>query len=426
MSSSSPRSSGRLRTAAPFEREAIGRLRAFVAARAERFRGSPGFGRFYDQLEPGEGERVGALWSCVEALQMGDERSAAAPAEALVRSMPDEDDAAGAMAVRTFAEALLARVRRHSHGGGNLYTTARPPGAQLRAFELFRQRLPLVSFGWEAATALLCDALARRTSREGPGEVTLVDVGIGRGTELRQLVRQLAVRKLARAVNVVGVDPDSSSASFGALEIAQDAVLEAAAEAGLPARFQAVPKVAEELTVADFHSAAPRGAFVAVCALSLHHVAVHGGHALSGRDAVLRTLRAAGVESLVLVEPDSDHYVDALDARFLYAYRHYRTLARALRARLSPGDAVIVWSEFLAPEVRNVIGHDGVLRVERHEELSRWNQRLVDAGFVVDDVEGPSSGLVAPPGFELVVNRDGCRVGFGGVPLLGVTRARSY
>lgn len=422
--SAAHRSSNRIRVAPAFEREAIGRLRAFLAAHADAFRRSPSFARFYDKFDDDEADRVGALWSCVEALSLGDERSAAAPAEALVRSMPDEDDASGATTVRTFAEALLARVRRSSHGGGNLYTSARPPGAQLRAFELFRQRMPLVPFGWEAATALLCDALARRAPREPP-EVTLVDVGIGRGSEVRQLVRQIASRRLARALHVVGVDPDSSSsAALGALELAERAILDAANEVRLPVTFHPVPKVAEELTVADLDAGA-RGPMVAVCAHSLHHATVHGGHALAGRDAVLRTLRAAGVESLVLVESDSDHFSEALDIRFLFAYRHFRTHARALRARLSPADASVVWSEFFAPQVRNVVAYDGVLRVERHEELARWDERLTSAGFAIDDIEGVCASLAPPPGFDVVLARDGCRVGFAGVPLLGITRARS-
>jgi len=51
--------------------------------------------------------------------------------------------------------------------------------------------------------------------------------------------------------------------------------------------------------------------------------------------------------------------------------------------------------------------------------------RLTDAGFVLDDIEPACARLAAPAGFDLAINRDGCRIGFTGVPLLGITRARA-
>ena len=46
---------------------------------------------------------------------------------------------------------------------------------------------------------------------------------------------------------------------------------------------------------------------------------------------------------------------------------------------LAPGDATLVWNEFFAPEVRNIVAHEGVRRVERHEELTRWASRLASS-----------------------------------------------
>src|SRR6202012_1887782 len=138
-----------------------------------------------------------------------------------------------------------------------------------------------------------------------------------------------------------------------------------AAEARIPATFTGIPKLAEELCVEDILAAAPRGLLLANAGLSLHHVGLVAHGAAQDRAGVLGTLHRAGCQHVVLVEPDSNHDEDDLVLRFLHAYRHYGTLAESLGSVLSPSDAALVWNEFFASEVRNVVAHDGAYRVER-------------------------------------------------------------
>ncbi len=398
----------------------FGDLRRFLAERAAAFARTPDFDDFFIALTPNESERVGRLWQTTVALRDGAPDAAAAIAESLVRGMPDEDDGSGALAVRTFAEALLARVHGDVAGGGNLYLTARPPGAQLRAFELLRLRTPLIPFAYAAGNRALLEVV----EETGPTEVTLVDLGIGRGGQVRALLRNPSARAAFTSLHVIGVEPDSSaSTGSGALEIAETSVLEAAEEAGIPATFTPIAKLAEDLTANDIADAKPRGLFLASSSFSLHHAVVADGE--RGRHDALRTLRDAGARAVVLVEPDSNHFDDELDVRFAFAYRHYRTLAQVLHETLSPSDASLVWSEFFAPEIRNVIAHDGRLRVERHQELARWGEQLVAAGFTIDPVHDLVPRSAAASGFDVRAQGDAFSLGFRGTSVLGVLRGRA-
>lgn len=394
-------------------------LERYIKSGGEALRHSPGFAEFFLNIGETERTRLGRLWGALRALTNDQGDEAAIETESLIRSMPDEEDGHGAVVVRTFAEALRARVYKLTGSGGNLYLNARPPGAQMRAFELLRLRTPLIPFGYAAANRALLDAV-----RE-PCDVTLLDVGIGRAGQVRALLKNPSARRLFKSLHIIGVEPDSSDAVGGALEFAEENIHRTAAEVGIPVTFYGIPKLGDDLLVDDIEQAEPRGLMLANCCLSLHHVGLSEHGARAGRNDVLAMIRAAGFSKLVLVEPDSNHYDDDLSLRFLHAYRHYGTLARSLYSMLSRGDASLVFSEFFAQEVRNVISHDGANRVERHEETGRWVERLSKTGWTVDtppDLVAPSA---APAGFTVLSDGQSCRLSFRSVSLLGVLRARA-
>ncbi len=408
----------------PFER-----LTSLLVSAAPALARTPGFARFYASRDDDEARLLGRLYAVVEALEAYDGATAATLATGVLGDVRDdapEDAPRGGpgRVVLAFAEALLARAapdHRHRRGGGNLYFDARPEGVQLRAFELLRRNTPLIAFGYAAANEAILEAIGARDGA-APKDLVVVDIGIGRGSQYRALLEGVRGRNVLRSIRVVGVDG-------GPLETARRVVLDWAADVGVPATFDGLPMLAEELTAAELSDVSRRGCageqtpFVATAAFALHHVVDVGDHTLAARDGVLRTLRAAGARHVVLVEPDSNHFENDLSLRFLHAYRHYRTVSAALARSLSASDAHVVWSEFFAPEVCNVITHDGLHRVERHEELTRWAERATAAGFRIDDLREVAARVAAPEGFEVHADASGLRLYFEGVSLLGVLRA---
>ena len=251
-----------------------------------------------------------------------------------------------------------------------------------------------------------------------PCDVTLIDVGIGIGGQIRALLKNPATRHLVRSLHVIGVDPDP----IDALGIAERTVLEAAWEAGIETTFLGIAKTGEELTVQDIKAARPRGLFLANGAFCLHHVP--SDPTRPNRDSLLALLRQVGVTSLVLVEPDSNHDVDDTAIRFMFAYRHYRTVSEVLRSCLSDTEAGLVWHDFYHPEVQNVIAHDCAKRTERHETSKVWTRRLQQAGWRVDELRDVVARTAAPDGFEVESFGHAYSLSYQRVPLLSVLRAR--
>lgn len=394
----------------------------FIHDHPEFEHGTPCFAEFYLGLEPIELERVEKLWEI--ALNLNRETTAAELAESLIRTLPDEEDGSGGVVVRDFAEALLGRAQRDDSGGGNLYLDGRPPGSQLRAFELLRRRTPLIPFAYAAANKAILDVL--EDYDEEAQDVTLIDVGVGRGGQLRALVHSPAAQRLIKNLHIIAIEPDSSpSDNAGALEIARDKVLMAGREAGIEITFCGIPQRAESLTIEQITSANPRGTIIANSSFTLHHIGDQkNGHAAS-RKHLLEILRTAGARALIVVEPDSNHTIDDLILRLFYAYRHYRSVFNCLQTILPSAEAGLVWNEFYAPEVLNVIGHDGSRRTERHEETSCWQQRIESAGWNLDQLEEILPQAAAPPGFS--VGSQGAVFGleYRNVRLLGVLRGRA-
>lgn len=391
---------------------------SFMDQYEERFARTPSVRLFYESLTLTERNYFGHLWSAVMALASGAEETAALTLEALVRWMPDEEDGSGSLSVRTFAEALLGRIAGKNMSGGNLYLGARPPGAQLRAFELLRLRTPLIPFAYAAGNRALLESIPE------DADVTIVDIGIGRAGQIRSLMRNPNALGRIRSLHVIGIEPDSHVVTgAGALEMARENVLATAQEVDLPTTFTGIAKLAEDLTAADILAAEPRGLVVGQSAFSLHHVLDGpGARPGAGRRRVLSVLAEAGVTTVVLVEPDSNHSVDDLCTRALFAFRHYTTLLRCLFASLAPSDAQLVWQEFFAPEVRNVIACEGTSRVERHEETSRWVEHLMFGGYVPDLLNDLVPSSVAPTRFAVLPQDTGFKLLYGDVSLIGVVR----
>lgn len=389
-------------------------LQETLEARSRDFLGSPGFERFYTRLRGEEQARAADLFEAAVDIDKGRGAVAEPKLVRILQALPDEDASGAATSARAFAEAMLGRIRHVAGSGGNLYLEGRPPGAQLRAFELLRLRTPMIPFAYAAGNRALLEVVA------GLDAFTLLDVGAGRGGQVKSWLGNPAARARLGALQVVAVEPDSAGHG-GALELAEKNVREAAERAGIDVSFHPLASRAEDLRLDQLPTG--KGPLVANASLALHHTGPSPA-APAGRDDVLRLLHAAGAEAVVLVEPDSNHHTDDFLVRFLFAFRHYTTLSHALYALLGAADAELVFTEFFGPEVRNVIGHDGSLRTERHEESTSWVERLFHAGFDVDTPRELVPEAAAPEGFDVLGDGQAFRLIYNGVPLLSVVRGR--
>jgi DELLA protein len=153
-------------------------------------------------------------------------------------------------------------------------------------------------------------------------------------------------------------------------------------------------------------------------------------------DEVLGLIRALGPTVVTVAEQEARHNAPRLMDRFVEALHYYCTMfdsveAAALLAGGGPAAAAAAAEEYLGREIGNIVACEGAARVERHEPLPNWRQRLAAAGFMPWPLGSDAFrqavlllellSPVAGGGYTLA-ETDGClTLGWHGRPLIAVS-----
>jgi len=281
-----------------------------------------------------------------------------------------------AVGLFVFAGAMARRMAGQSASEANLYL-AQFEVPQIELFNLLGRAVPFVGL----ATAISNNAIARAIEKHA--EATVIDVGIGTGRQMSQLIEMLATARDAgtlalRHLTVVGIEP-----SDWALDQAARNVRETARTAGIALTFVPVYGAAESLSADEWtriEEASDTDALVINASFALHHIADTDG--CDQRDAVLQRLRALDPALLVLSEPDVDHLEPGFYNRFRNCYAHFGAVFRALDAlALAQRDRDALKVGFFGREVSDILSNPDAERSERHESAHSWLRRLNASGF---------------------------------------------
>jgi hypothetical protein len=360
------------------------------------------------------------LGKAAAAIAFGEQRLArqlvaAVEAQARLDGAPRERIAA------LFARALRARLDGDLSGTGNLYDLGAGPAEMLAAFRALVADTPIVRFGHLGANEAILRAAA------GLSAVTLIDVGVGHGTQWIDLFDELAARPGGPPqVTLVGIEVPAPGedpvAQFAALETNLGAH---AAARGVPFRFRGIAARVED--VIDFGVAAEE-AVIVNAAFAIHHVP--DGDAVvdraRSRDAVLARLCALRPRALVLAEPNVEHNALGFADRVVESMHHYGLVFEILgELGVATDPRRIIEQSFFGREIVNIVGGEGPARQERHERLTSWQRRLMRLGFAPLPMRGVgarvAARLGAPRPFS-VEQRDGATIlGWKGEAMGAVT-----
>ncbi len=293
--------------------------------------------------------------------------AAAAIGEVLEHARADPDP----LATRhvTFAHALAARLP--SDSGRRLGQPRRHDDDSERLFDALASRLPTHSLASALSNAYIlsaCDARRR---------VHLIDIGIGTGRQVVDLIGALSARE--REVDdlvIVGVEPHGPS-----LQAARAHAHEAAERVGIPCQFHAIQAPIERVTPAQWGalSALLERPIVNAC-FSLHRVSGHPEY--DARDHVLARVRALEPGVVVVAEHHVDHATSDLRARFEHCWRHYGALLDLLALLdLTREERDAIEIHHFGRAIHDIIGRPDPERSMRHEPTWSWARRLARAGF---------------------------------------------
>lgn len=97
-------------------------------------------------------------------------------------------------------------------------------------------------------------------------------------------------------------------------------------------------------------------------------------------DKVLSKLKDLKPDIMVIVEQEADNNTDDFFYRFASSFKYYLNLFESLEL-YATNLSSLIWERHLRWQICNVVASEGIERIERHETLARWQQRLYGARF---------------------------------------------
>ncbi|MEO0536111.1 MAG: GRAS family protein [Cyanobacteria bacterium P01_A01_bin.123] len=312
-----------------------------------------------------------------------------------------------------FARALAEHLSGTIADKANLYLQPYQI-PQIQLFNLLASKVPLVSLVSELATGLMIDAC------DGRDDVTLIDIGIGTGRQMVELLYHLAhKRRSPQRVHIIGIEP-----SIQSLSLAQKAIL--ATAHGLPFEVTFTPfcNGIEDLDNQAWQQLSHQcNCPIINASFALHHICDIARQDV--RTAVLQRLHQLNPTLIVLSEPNTDHLEPDFRTRFHNCWRHYSSVFNMIDALgIDEQSKAGLKTCFFGREVIDVLKVDNTTRVERHETAASWVNRLKQSGYTlqtpfIDDL------IISP---ILSIHKQADRYlnfDYEGVPLVSLICARA-
>ncbi|XP_073144479.1 DELLA protein GAI1-like [Henckelia pumila] len=311
---------------------------------------------------------VHSLMACAEAVQQENLKLA----EALVKSigiLAVSQSGAMRKVATYFAEALARRIYK-------LYPSNPQDSAFADLLQMhFYETCPNLKFAHFTANQAILEAFA------GKNRVHVIDFSMKQGMQWPALLQALALRPGGPPnFRLTGVGPPSQDNT----DHLQEVGWKLAQLAGtIDVEFEYKGFVASSLADLDSSMFDIReGEAVAVNSIfELHQLLARPG----AIEKVLQVVRAMEPEIFTVVEQEANHNGPVFLDRFNEALHYYSTLFDSIESCGVEGmvsDQDKLMSEvYLGGQICNVVACEGADRVERHEPLSQWKNRLGSSGF---------------------------------------------
>ncbi|MEZ5475943.1 MAG: GRAS family protein [Thiolinea sp.] len=247
--------------------------------------------------------------------------------------------------------------------------------SQIRLFDILINKFPFVKYSQQMVNAAIINSM------RGHGEITLVDIGIGLGTQMMNVLEQAKALPELKKLTLIGIEPFSAP-------LQQAEAKFAALASSLPFSFEFIP-VAEYVEKTDFAALCRnRQGVIVNASLALHHI-----QSSADRDRVMRSIKDSNPLSFLLIEPNSDHFEPNLQQRLRNCYQHFYSLFRVIDTLDIAENEKNALKLFFGREIEDILGKQEQDRFEKHEPASRFIARLHQAGFICDPARLDISGV---------------------------------
>jgi DELLA protein len=345
------------------------RLPAAVPAAAEAAR------RRQEEEEAATIRLVHLLVTCTGAIQAGDYSVAQGNlAEARsILAVIETSTGMGRVATH-FADALAQRLfPAYPH-------EAPPHTATAEQYSHFYDVGPYLNFAYSTANQAIFDAF------EGCDRVHVIDFALMQGLQWPSLIYALSKREGGPPrLRITGIGPHPTGAGDQLREVGIR-LAEFARSLGVPFCFRGVCVDQLDGMSKWMLKIVPEEALAINSVMQLHRLLVDpdADTALPPApiDIVLDLVTQLQPKIFTVVEQEADHNRPSLLERFTNALFHYAAMFDSMAHRAAAGRSTCSHAEaYLRSEIFDIVCGEGSARVERHELLGRWRERLARAGL---------------------------------------------
>lgn len=257
---------------------------------------------------------------------------------------------------------------------------------QIELFNLLIKEFPFVTLSQQIVNGAILNQM------QNCEEVTLVDIGIGQGTQMLNLIELAKPLKTLKTLHIVGIEPFPD-----ALEIAKKAINHAKNETSFDITFTEINDFAE---TADF-SFPVKGKLIINASLALHHIQYS-----EDRFATLKKLKQLKPDAFILIEPNVDHSEPNFYRRFQNCYQHFYNVFQVIDKLNLSKEHKNAFKLFYGREIEDIIGKQESSRFEKHDSAFRWIEKLNQVGFELktDFFEFP---IETPIGLKIGIHPEG-------------------
>lgn len=335
---------------------------------------------------------VHALMACAEAVQQDNIKVA----DALVKqvgALALSQSGAMRKVATYFAEALARRIYKIYPLDDSSYSD----DLQMHFYET----CPYLKFAHFTANQAILEAFATAS------RVHVIDFGLKQGMQWPALMQALALRPGGPpAFRLTGIGPPQPDNTDALQEVGWK-LAQLAETIGVEFQFRGF--VANSL--ADLEPS-----MLDICPPEVETLAVNSVfelHPLLARpgaiEKVMASIKSMKPKIVTVVEQEANHNGPVFLDRFNESLHYYSTLFDSLEGSSGPTEDLVMSEVYLGKQICNVVACDGGDRVERHETLTQWRDRLGTAGF--DPVHlGSNAFKQASMLLELFAGGDGYRV----------------
>lgn len=238
----------------------------------------------------------------------------------------------------------------------------------------FYEACPYLKFAHFTANQAILEAF------DGHDCVHVVDFNLMHGLQWPALIQALALRPGGPPLlRLTGIGPPSPDGRDSLREIGLR-LAELARSVNIRFTFRGVAASRLEDVKPWMLQVSPKEALAVNSILQLHKLLGSDPARNSPMEMVLGWIRNLNPKIMTVVEQESNHNQPEFLDRFTTALYYYSTMFDSLEAcPLQPEKALA--EIYLQREICNVVCCEGSARVERHEPLAKWRNRLAGAGF---------------------------------------------